>query len=223
MIRAHHRSRALALAILLVGGGTPLAARAQTDAGPVDAGPNRLGVAFATGLGGSPLGHVGLELRGEHGRLEGAVGVGVFIGDLCQSESHPPIEQCAHPVVSVALRYAALRRGHFDLAPGLGLSLQPAHQSQQLTRPAYGTIDWDWRWGQLSPRLNADVEALYRPGPWFYGVVAGAGVMIAEASTCTATNMGNLWNCSNVPSPAYAAPTPFAVTGYGQIVIGRVF
>jgi hypothetical protein len=186
---------------------------------------NQLAFAFSGGSGGSPLGHTGLELRFAHRRVEAFVGAGLYIGDTCRDEGHPPIDQCLHPVAAFGLRYAVFRRGGFSLAPGLGLSLQPDSHSETLTRPAYGPITWQWHWGLFSPRLNADLEARYRlfQGEWFFGVAAGAGAMVASKNECVVLNMTNFWSCSGVPSPAYAAPTPVAITAYGNLLIGRTF
>lgn len=202
--------------LFLVVAGAPLPARAA-DALKTDGWV----VALAGGSGGSPLGHLGLEVGWAHRRLEVTGGLGVFIGHSCLGEEGAH-ENCTAPVASVGVGYAVLRRGAFELAPGLGLSLQQATYQDQITRPSYGTITWKWKWS-VAPRLNADLAARYRVGSWSFGLVGGAGVIVGGASECEATAGDNVWACSSVPSPAYAAPTPFAVTGYGQLVIGRAF
>ena len=215
-------ARVLTVLVVVAIPPTARAEAAAAVAAPANEEPlSRLDLALSAGSGSSPLGHVGLELGGRYRRFEGFVGIGMYVAGLCLGEDPVPVEQCAHPVGAFGVRYAAFRRAGFELAPGLGLSFMPAHDDQQVTRPAYGTITWDWRWHMFAPRLNADLAARYRVGPWFYSLVVGAGVMVAAANDCTSSNMGNTFPCSSVPSPAYAAPTPFAITAYGQVVIGR--
>jgi hypothetical protein len=187
--------------------------------------PNRFALSVAGGSGGAPLGHFGLRLAFRRGRLEASAGVGIFFGADPTSEdsSGKSPTDLTHVVPSLGGRYSVFHRARFDLLPGLGLSLQPLHYEDDVTRPSYDSVRFTWQSSEAL-RLDVDLEArLSLGGSWFVSGVIGWGVFVAGLGDCNGETAGFMFSCRQPPSPAYAAPTPIAGLPYGQLFVGRQF
>jgi hypothetical protein len=226
-MRPSLRAVALVASVLVgaAGGRSPArAADAAVAAAPPPA-PLPFALSLAGGSGAAPQGHLGLRFAYAHGRFDAAVGLGVFIGADPRTEDAvgKSPTTLTHLVPSLGAHYVVLHRPWIDLAPGLGVSLQAIHAEDDTTRLSYDTIHWTWQ-SSTALRLDAELEARFpMSDAWFASVAVGWGVAVAGVGDCTGTSPRFSFSCSQPPSPAYAPPTAFVQSPYGQLAIGRRF